>query len=148
MPRFLALARPFFRNLCLALALALPTPALAQQDVPTEAAAIEDVINRQIAAFEAGDFDTAFGFASPALQRFFGTPERFGTMVRQGYPMVLGPETLRFLQQRAQGDFLLQRVMILDREGRLHLLEYQMLPDDTGFVINAVRLLSAAAPGA
>lgn len=148
MPRFRTLAGPFLRNLCLALALALPAPALGQQGGPAAPGTVEDVINRQIAAFEADDFDTAFGFASPALQRFFGTSERFGAMVRQGYPMVLGPEDLRFLQQRAQGDFLLQRVMILDREGRLHLLEYQMLPDESGFVINGVRLLSAGAPGA
>ena len=58
--------------------------------------AIREVISDQIAAFEADDFATAFGFASPAIREMFGTPDRFGRMVREGYPMVWRPGGVRF----------------------------------------------------
>jgi len=112
------------------------------------AAVIEGVIADQITAFQADDMEAAFAFASPTLRRMFQTSERFGQMVRQGYPMVHRPQSLRFLQRRVQGGFVLQRVMIGDAEGRLHMLEYQMLPTDSGFLINGVRLLSPTGAGA
>ena len=62
-------------------ALALALPAKANED-------IEKVISNQIDAFLADDFETAFTYASPMIKDIFGTPEKFGQMVRQGYPMV------------------------------------------------------------
>ena len=52
------------------------------------AGAIRQVISDQIAAFQADDFATAFTFASPGIRAIFGTPGRFGAMVRGGYPMI------------------------------------------------------------
>lgn len=112
-----------------------------------EGARVEAVISDQIAAFQADDFEAAFDHASPDIRALFQTPERFGQMVRQGYPMVYRPQSLRFLERRAQGGFVLQRVMITDAEGRLHVVEYQMLQSDSGFLINGVRLLPPAGAG-
>ena len=53
--------------------------------------AIESVISKQIEAFRADDFATAFTFASPNIRSMFGTPDNFGVMVRRGYPMVWRP---------------------------------------------------------
>ena len=50
--------------------------------------AARQVISDQIAAFQQDDFETAFTYASPMIKGIFGTPERFGQMVREGYPMV------------------------------------------------------------
>lgn len=112
-----------------------------------EGARVEAVISDQIAAFQADDFEAAFDHASPSIRMLFQTPERFGQMVQQGYPMVHRPQSLRFLERRAQGGFVVQRVMITDAEGRLHLLEYQMLQTESGFLINGVRLLPPAGAG-
>lgn len=110
------------------------------------------VIEAQIAAFLAEDFATAFEFASPAIRTIFGNPERFGQMVVQGYPMVHRPAELRFLGQVERDGTILQRVLIADQAGRLHLLEYEMIPgpapDGAGFVINGVRILPGAGTGA
>ena len=53
-------------------------PVAAQQDE------IRGVISAQVEAFLANDFATAFSFASPSIKGLFGSPERFGQMVRQG----------------------------------------------------------------
>lgn len=122
----------------LLLCVGLSGPALAQS------AEIEAVIGAQIEAFEADDFVTAFGFASPAIRRLFGNPENFGAMVRGGYPMVWRPAELRFLELRRAGGTLWQKVLVTDRAGVAHVLEYQMIELESGWKINGVRILDAA----
>lgn len=105
------------------------------------------VIEAQIAAFQADDFAAAFDFASPNIRAIFGSAERFGQMVTQGYPMVHRPAELRFLEQSERGGAIRQRVLISDQAGRLHVLEYEMIPAETGFVINGVRLVPGQGTG-
>ncbi|WP_422029412.1 DUF4864 domain-containing protein [Roseovarius sp.] len=116
--------------------LALALPAKANED-------IEKVISNQIDAFLADDFETAFTYASPMIKGIFGTPERFGQMVRQGYPMVWRPSEVNFLSIDRRGKELWQNVMVRDAEGALYILEYQMIPGETGWLINAVRVRKA-----
>lgn len=106
------------------------------------------VIEAQIAAFQTDDFDTAFDYASDTIRRVFGTPERFGQMVRQGYPMVYRPADLRFLEARERGARTIQQVMVADQAQRLHLLEYEMIETDAGWRINGVRILPGGGAGA
>lgn len=116
----------------------------AQADKP----AITGVIGAQIEAFQADDFGEAFTHASPGIQDIFGTSERFGTMVRQGYPMVWRPSEVRYLELREIAGNLWQRVMVTDQVGRIHLLDYQMIETENGWKINGVQLLDAAAGSA
>lgn len=128
--------------LTLGMAGAAPGQAGAQ-----EAGGHRAVIEAQIAAFMADDFAAAFDFASPAIRAIFGTPERFGQMVTQGYPMVHRPSEVRFLDQAERGGAIHQRVLIADAVGRLHVLEYEMIPGPSGFVINGVRIVPGGAAG-
>ncbi|WP_171208918.1 MULTISPECIES: DUF4864 domain-containing protein [unclassified Ruegeria] len=132
------------RNLLLAVFLSggLTSAALAQSDE------IEANIAAQIQAFKADDFATAFTFASPNIQRLFQTPENFGAMVRNGYPMVWRPADVRFLELREISGTLWQKVMITDGSGQVHLLDYQMIQRENGWKINGVQLLGNADPAA
>lgn len=132
------------RRLFLAVSLSavLATGAFAQS---TE---IEANIAAQIQAFKADDFDTAFTFASPNIQRLFRNPENFGAMVRNGYPMVWRPSDFRFLELREIAGALWQKVMIVDGDGRVHILDYQMVQRDDGWKINGVQLLGNSDPAA
>jgi hypothetical protein len=58
--------------------------------------AIRGVIEAQLAAFQADDGATAFGFASPAIQEMFGDPATFLAMVRTSYVPVYRPREVRF----------------------------------------------------
>ena len=78
------------------------------------AAAIRQVISEQIEAFEADDFETAFSFASPGIREMFGTPGRFGEMVREGYPMVWRPGEVRFSDLAERDGRTVQRVLVTD----------------------------------
>jgi hypothetical protein len=133
---------PSLRPLLLCLTLALPYPGRA------DPVAITEVIGAQIAALLADDFETAFSYASPSIKGMFGSAERFGSMVRQGYPMVHRPDDLRFLETRQAGENIVQRVMIRDTDGRFHLLEYFMIQTVDGWQINGVHILRAPDVGA
>ena len=120
------------------LGLGLSGPALA------DPGAIRKVIEDQIAAFEQGDVEQAFTYASPTIQNLFGTPDRFGVMVQRGYPMVWGPEDLRFLDIETRAGRVYQPVMIRDSQGALHILDYEMIEGVAGWKIDAVRLREPA----
>lgn len=107
---------------------------------------IRATINQQFEAFKADDFATAFTFASPNLQRLFQSPQNFGRMVTQGYPMVWRPAAIDYLELREEGGTYFQRIQIADAKGAFHYLEYRMLETTDGWRINGVQVLDA--PGA
>ena len=118
--------------------------AIAQSsEVPREPD-IEAIISAQIDAFKMDDFARAFSFASPGIQSFFGSSDRFGSMVRNGYPMVWRPGDVEYLELRDVSGNLWQRVKIIDQSGRTHVLDYQMIRTQTGWKINGVQLLPSS----
>ena len=106
-----------------------------------QGADIKATINSQIEALRADDFAEAFSFASPNIQALFQTPEIFGRMVSQGYPMVWRPADVRYFELREVAGNFLQQVMVTDAAGVVHILEYQMLELDGGWRINGVQIV-------
>lgn len=119
------------------------TAAMAQ-----DRAGIEEVIGSQLAAFNARDIDGAWQYASPNIQRLFGSPGNFAMMVQRGYPMVWDNAETRFLELRQIGGQWWQKIMLRDAAGGLHILDYQMIETGAGWQINAVQLLPAPDVGA
>lgn len=100
--------------------------------------AIEDVIANQLSAFNDRDVQTAWSFASPMIQGLFGSPENFGTMVEQGYPMVWTNTDVQFLELREISGVFYQKVMMRDPGGQRHVMEYAMVETPAGWLINGV----------
>lgn len=127
----------------LAAAATLLTMGAAQADE----GAIRGVIGAQIDAFKSDDSVTAFDYAAPNIRGMFGTAGNFGTMVRQGYPMVWKPGTVEFLGARGDGAVWQQEVLITDGVGRLHKLRYTMVETPEGWKIAGVQILQAPEVG-
>ncbi len=121
--------------------LALPLGAAAQE--APDQAAIEAVITDQLQDFNARDVPGAWEHASPMIQGIFGTPENFGDMVENGYPMVWDNSDARFLELRDENGELRQKVMVEDAEGRAWILDYEMVELPEGWRINGVQVLPA-----
>ena len=126
----------------LAMSANLALPAAAQE------APIQDAIRSQIDAFLADDFARAFTFASPTIKQMFGTPDNFGAMVRNGYPMVYRPADVQMMDLREVAGNLWQRVRITDQAGSGWFLDYMMVETAEGWQINAVQLMPAPDVGA
>ena len=129
-PLGLAVSVNFLFVLALLLCLTA-APALAASDGNSgeHAAhqAIEKTISGQLDAFARNDAKTAFSFAAPSIQRQFGDPDRFMTMVMRGYPMVYRPSSVEFLDASPNGEgAVMQQVRISDAGGRVWIAYYNM----------------------
>ena len=124
---------------------ALAFPALADEAPNPD---IQATINHQFEAFGAGDVDRAFSYASPTIKGIFGSAENFGAMVKQGYPMVWKPGSVKMLDLRTVAGSLWQRVLVTDEAGASHMLDYKMVKTDEGWEIDAVQLLPQSGVGA
>lgn len=123
----------------LAVGLATSLHAPASADEPN--LAIERVIADQIAAFQRDDFAAAFAHAAPGIQAKFGTPEGFGTMVRQGYPMIHRPTRIEWgrLEKGPDGR-VVKTVIFEDGKGKLYEAGYLMGRTDGAWRIHGVAL--------
>jgi hypothetical protein len=128
--------------LCAVALVAWALPAMAQ-DAP-----IRQTIQDQLDAFNARDAAKAWTYASPTIKGIFGTPDNFGGMVQQAYPMVWQHGAVQMLELRSVAGNLWQRVMITDTVGDTHLLDYMMIDTPDGWQINAVQLLPSQGIGA
>lgn len=133
--------------LVLAIVFAGFTSGAAQEVLPPDPG-IEATISNQFNAFVSRDVDAAFSYASPMIQGMFGTPERFGTMVQRGYPMVWDPGQIEFIDLQTLGGVIVQRVQVIDQAGTVHYLGYAMIETEAGWVINGVQILRAPGVGA
>ena len=115
------------------------TAAIAQAD------GINETISRQIEAFKRDDAETAFSFASPTIQKQFGTPEVFMSMVARGYPQVYRPRSFRFAERATQGRTTLQKVIVVGPDGVAVAALYEMIKVDDRWRINGCRI--AKLPG-
>ncbi len=109
--------------------------------------AIKGVIQGQLDAFQANDVGKAFSYASPMIQGLFGTPQNFGTMVQNGYPMVWRPGDVRFSELRDLGERKVQSVLITDLRGVDYIADYEMIETPDGWLINGVAIREAEGVG-
>lgn len=121
-------------------------PLLTQAPVPTPVPSnannpIEAVIQSQISAFQADNFEAAFSFAAPNIQRAFGNSKRFAQMIVNSFPMVWRPAQVQYLKLTRSGPYALQRVMVTDQQNTLHILLYQLVPINEDWRISGVQIL-------
>ncbi|MCD8565500.1 MAG: DUF4864 domain-containing protein [Burkholderiaceae bacterium] len=115
--------------------------AQAEPTQPNRNTDIEKVIERQIEAFKADDFKSAFEYAAPGIQQRFGSPEKFAFTVIHRYPMVWRPSQVQYLKVEQYRDHALQTVMITDHNNTLHILVYEMVPIDKTWRIGGVKIV-------
>lgn len=116
--------------------------ALSYFSMPVQAQEgdIQSVIKGQLSAFQTDDMEKAFSFASNNVRSVFRTPDYFGQMVRQGYPMVHRPKSFEFQKlHEIEGSFF-QQVQIEGFDGVFYVIQYAMVETDQGWKIDGVEL--------
>jgi hypothetical protein len=91
-----------------------------------ERGAIRQVIEGQIAAFQRGDGNAAFAYASPGIQAKFGDPETFMKMVETGYAPVYRPREVEFRDIEMHGGTPIQKVLVVGPDGQPVMALYAM----------------------
>ena len=130
------------RSLATAVALAVLAILAPLGAAPAEepADSIQNVIADQIGAFQRSDLDAAFSHASPSIQSIFGNPDRFGQMVRGGYPMIWRPSRFEMLALTPGPGLSVQTVLFEAQDGALFEADYEMILVDGIWRINGVSL--------
>jgi Domain of unknown function (DUF4864) len=100
-------------------------PSVTTLSAQDEKAALA-VVQAQLAAFAADDAAKAFSYASPEIQKAFGTPKNFLAMVRQQYPVVYRPATTAFFKPETHGGGVLLRVQMTDANAAQWLAVYSL----------------------
>ena len=108
--------------------------------------AAREVIMSQIAAFATDDAETAWRYASDAIQAQFGSPELFIQMVQQAYPAVYRAGSVKFRELVPHPGFMVQRLLIVDSEGRYWDSYYTLVEHKGRLRIGGV-ILKPAGPG-
>ncbi|QOZ27820.1 DUF4864 domain-containing protein [Bradyrhizobium sp. CCBAU 51753] len=113
-------------------ALALITVLLFALIMPAAAAdvtAAQEVIRAQEQAFGRDDAAAAYSYAAPAIRQIFPQADIFMSMVQQSYAPVYRHRSFEFGEARTEGDWIAQRVDIVDANGEawqaLYTLERQ-----------------------
>ena len=88
--------------------------------------AIRNVIESQIAAFQADDAHTAFSFAAPSIQHRFGDASRFIAMVKRGYMPVYRPREVEFSELLDVRGNPAQRVVVVGPDNEVFNAYYMM----------------------
>ena len=143
---FIGIATVFATLLTIGLALPASaqetTPGVTQVEpvTPEVAAAIQETIVGQIAAFQIDDGALALTYAIPRARQVWRTPEEFLTMVRQGYDAIYRPDEFTFEAAVAQGNVALQLVRVRGQDGKTILAQYNMYQQPDGrWLIGSVR---------
>ena len=115
-------------------------PASAADDV----AAAQGVIRAQEQALIHDDAAAAYSYAAPAIKEIFPDAGIFMSMVRNSYAPVYRHRSFEFGEARSEGDWIAQRVHIIDADGEaweaLYTLERQ---PDGSLKITGCSLLKA-----
>jgi len=137
-------------TLLLGIAFLLWLPAVAKTQefeavVGPDQAAIQSVIESQLAAFQRDDGSVAFSYASPGIRGRFGSAENFMAMVQQGYSAVYRPTEVDFLEARSYSGSIAQAVRFVGPDGRAVIAIYMMERQADGqWLIDGVQIIPIA----
>ena len=100
--------------------------AFAADVTDADKAQIETIIRLQMDAFQRDDGTEAFSYASPGIQKQFGTSAIFMMMVKQGYQPVYRPQSVTFLGVEIKDGAVIQSVAVVGPDGASYTALYPM----------------------
>ena len=125
--------------------LVLQSSFLTSETVASELAKdqAKAVIEAQIEAMAKDDWPKAYSFASPAIRKRFGSPQRFKEMVLKGYKIVYRPRSISFQGVENFGVASGFVFHLIGTDGQAARVVYLMIKDeDEGWRIAGVQLFN------
>lgn len=114
-----------------------------------EVKAAQDTIDRQLKAFQSGDRNTAYSFASPTIRQIFPSADIFMGMVERQYTPLARPRSYEFGKfQESTSTSIVQQVLVVGPDGKDYEAVYtlELQPDGvwriTGVSMKAASSLS------
>ena len=105
---------------------------------------VRHTISSQIDAFKDNDVEKAYTFAAPNIQAQFPSPDIFGLMVRNGYPIIWKPKSYKFTTFKDLGNRYIQRVLFQSYNGSLESYDYILEKNGSLWKIAGVLTINSA----
>ncbi len=118
------------------------TQHLREQVPPPAPHDLFAIVNQQLVAFRASDFQAAYGQAATGVQQRFTLPQ-FEKMVRQRYPEMVRGHRVEFGIVKAQGATALVQVFLLGVDGTVRSFLYSFIHEEKSWKIDGVEELRA-----
>lgn len=87
---------------------------------------VRAVVQGQLTALARDDARKAFSYAAPNVREAVGSAAGFLDLVRRSYPVVYRPASVAFLEPESQDGLVIQRVQMLDHQGKDWLAIYSL----------------------
>ncbi len=126
-----------------ALVACVPWAAAAETPLPdADRQAVQWVINSQISAFRADDYQSAYSFAAPSVRKVFPTEDTFISMVRRDYMPLYRPVSYIFGRSSLDAGEVLQELLVTDDRRQLWQIIYTLeRQDDLSWKVSNVLML-------
>ncbi|WP_380053965.1 DUF4864 domain-containing protein [Falsihalocynthiibacter sp. SS001] len=99
---------------------------------------VENVISNQIQALRSENFDLAFQFSSPAIQRRILNSSNFVRMIREAFPILMTAKQVEFVKERMRLPLAWQVVRLSGEQGESYSFAYEMILIGSEWRINGV----------
>jgi ketosteroid isomerase-like protein len=93
---------------------------------------VQAVVEAQVAALAAGDAEAAFSYATPDIQKRFGSPRNFLAMVQLSYSALIEAELFEVEAVAAEGGHGAVRAHVIGKDGRAFKAIYPLLRQPDG----------------
>lgn len=123
--------RRFLLMMSLTFGLAIGVLAIPAEAQDAEGA-VKAVVEAQIAALASGDAEAAFSYATPQIQKQFGSPKNFLAMVQLSYSALIDAEVFEVEAVAAQGEHAAVRAHVVGKDGRAFKAIYPLLLQPDG----------------
>ena len=130
----------FFFALCGAALLA--THSVHNQTPAPPAKELFSVVNRQLSAFRAADFGSAYRHAAAGVQQKFSQPQ-FELMIRRDFSSMTQAQRVEFGAVRVAGASALVQVFLIAPDGAVRGFLYSFTAEPGGWKIDGVEPLGA-----
>lgn len=98
------------------------------------------VVESQLEAFIAQDYERAYSHAAPVIQRMYPNSDSFAQMVSRGYAAIFEPTSYAFGRAMEREGQRVQEVFITDKSGTDWVALYSLAEFDSEFRITGVFL--------
>ena len=135
----------FIKKVCIiALFISLLSTLVFADESETVMKEVRYTISSQIEAFKENNIEKAYTFAAPNIQAQFSNPEVFGSMVKNGYPIIWRPKSFKFTKFQDFGNKSIQRVLFQSYDGGLETYDYILEKYDDLWKIAGVLTINLA----
>ena len=101
----------------------------------------QDIIERQIQAFQNKNAELAYSYASPMIKLRFNNPQEFMSMVKSFYEPVYNPKQYYFIDSKYFEGSIYHQLQIISQSNMSYLATYSLIRDENEWKISGCSVM-------